>query len=203
MHRMTGRQIKQFALLSVVAVSLLGTASAEAAKCKYSQDTVDNITGETVRSTRWKAFRFWANDLGATATIAVTARGDKRTLALIIKAAPVIKTKRPTKQDLDNFLTVAAGANLLLLLPDDSILELHATTAMLGDADFTLSEDTVHYSITSTNITVHYELDTAAVAALTAQGVNDMRASTTSGDIDFTSGRKPSKAIQEALGCLQ
>lgn len=200
---MTGRPMKNFALLSVVTVSLLGTASAEAAKCKYSQDAVDKITGETVRSTRWKAFRFWANDLGATAAISVTARGDKRTLALIIKAAPVITTKRPTKQDLDNFLVVEEGANLLLLLPDDSILELHATTAIRGDADFTLSEDTVHYSITSTEIVIQYELDAAAVAALTAQGVNDMRATTTSGEIDFTSGRKPAKAIQEALGCLQ
>ena len=198
--------MKPVAANLVIALLMLAGSPAYAAKCFFQVDTVDVVTGEPIRWTEWKPLRTWANQAKTYAQFAVVAEGDRRFLGVSVGIKPdLMIDERPSKDYLDNLIVAPEGSRLLMMLADESVLELTTSQDYSGEARFwhpqTVNNKAKQYRV-SAMIELKYELDAAALTSLRAQGVTDVRVSTASGDYDFSSGKKPSARIQEMLACI-
>ena len=106
------------------AVAMLATATPASAKCKFQADTVHRITGQKVLWTEWDTFRLTPSRNGYLVHAGII-EGDQEYLGLRITVRNSTNY-RPDKAALDNALRVSAQAKLLLLLADESILELYS-----------------------------------------------------------------------------
>lgn len=177
--------------LFVATALLLGSNTADAAGCKYrapfSGNTIVAGKGEQARLlaaaerwTPWKSFRTWGNEAKNHGWTNGMIDGDKKFLGLKINLVEV-----------PGGASIAAGAPLLLLMADDSVVELAADNTLADKKNANL-------------IFARYELDDETHAALVAQGITDIRVTTNIGEIDFYLGKtkKPSGKVQESLGCI-
>jgi hypothetical protein len=73
-------------------------------------------------------------------------------------------------------------------MADDTIIELAAYESV---------------KLTGRNVIVRFELDSATLQALIAQGTTDIRLSTIEDEHDFSFGNKPTVRMQHVLGCIQ
>ena len=156
--------------------SVLGSA-AYADECKYKENEADPFTKERVALTKWKAFRPTGNQAVNHGWMAGRILDGKTFLALRIgivgyDGPPVI---------------IPEGAKLLILMADESIVELAAY-------EETWVEDS--------SAVVLYELNDETLQSLTTQGTTDIRVSTSAGDHDFNFGKKPTDRMQYVLGCV-
>jgi len=163
------------ALLTIVIV--LTSVGAGAAECKYKKNELDPFTDEKIVLTKWKTFRPTGNQAVNHGWMAGAIEHGKIFLALRIGL--VGYHTQPT---------VPEGGKLLILMADDSIVELAAYEPV---------------KLSSWSAVVKYELDENTLAALTAQGTTDVRVSTKHDEHDFSFGRKPTTRMQFVLGCLQ
>lgn len=163
--------------LTLAATISLGSSVATAADCKYKKDEKDPFTDERIVLTKWKTFRPTGNQAVNHGWMAGMIENGRTFLALRIGI--VGYGANPT---------VAEGAKLLILMADDSVVELTAYQRVVGASRSTI---------------IKFELDDDAFAALTAQGTTDIRLSTNSGDHDFSFGKKPMTKMQFVLGCTQ
>jgi hypothetical protein len=176
----------------LVSIALLwGSNSVDAAGCKYRAPYSGNtivagkaeqarLLAAAERWTPWKSFRTWGNEAKNHGWTNGMVDGDKKYLGLKINLVEV-----------PGGASITAGAPLWVLMVDESIVELAADTT-LSDKD-------------SANIVfARYELTEETHAALLAQGVTDIRVTTSIGEIDFYLGKtkKPSGKVQESLGCI-
>ncbi len=168
--------IKPIALILAATISL-GSSVAIAADCKYKKNEKDPFTDEKIILTKWKTFGPSGNQAVNHGWMAGIVNHGKTFLAL--KIGIVGYGANPT---------IAEGAKLLVLMADDSIVELAAYN---------------HVAAAGRNAVVRFELDAAAFSALTEQGATDIRISTSNGDHDFSFGRKPTTKMQFVLGCTQ
>jgi len=191
--------IKVVAILVVAISSLLATAVADAAKCKYQTDTVNVFTGDKIRWTKWAAFKLTWVETHSALNSAIS-EGDRKYLGLRLHLTKTLQY-RPTKDDLDNALVIPAASKLSLVMADSSILELYTENETIGDSDFRLV-NAGQYTIT-TNAIVKYSLNDYTIKALTAQRVKQLTIQAAGSDIDFEFGKKGSKKLQSTLACLQ
>lgn len=162
-----------------IALGLILLASAvSAADCKYKENKLDSFTKQKVVLTKWKAFRPTGNQAVNHGWMAGAVKGDKTFLALRIG---VVGYGGPP-------MSVLEGASLLVLMADDSVVELAAYEEVW---------------IENSSVVIHYELNAETMAALTAQGTSDIRVTTNHGDHDFNFGNKPTDRMQFVLGCVQ
>jgi hypothetical protein len=159
------------------AVILLTSVGAGAAECKYKKNELDPFTDEKIVLTNWKTFRPTGNQAVNHGWMAGAIEHGKTFLALRIGL--VGYHTQPT---------VPQGGKLLILMADDSIVELAAYDSV---------------KLTSWSVVVKYELDENTLAALTDQGTTDIRVSTRYDEHDFSFGKKPTTRMQFVLGCLQ
>jgi hypothetical protein len=162
----------------LIATGILGLSSiANAADCKYAENERDPFTDQRIVETKWKTFRPTGNEAVNHGWIAGWMKDGKNFLALRI-GIPAYS---------GGPLIIAKGAPLLLLMADDTVMEL------------TAYQETW---IKNRNVVILYELNADTLAALTAQGTSDIRVTTNNGDHDFNFGSKPTDKIQFVLGCL-
>jgi hypothetical protein len=163
-------------LLATTGLLLFASAS-DAADCKYVENERDPFTDQRIVETKWKTFRPTGNQAVNHGWMAGWIKDDKTFLALRI-GIPAYS---------GGPLVIAKSAPLLLLMADDTVMEL------------TAYQETW---VKSRNVVILYELDADALAALTAQGTSDIRVTTNDGDHDFNFGSKPTDKIQFVLSCL-
>jgi hypothetical protein len=179
-----------FALFLVIPL-LLGSQGADAADCKYRAPFYGNtvvlgkkeqerLLAAPERWTPWKSFRTWGNQAENHGWTNGIVDGDKKYLGLKLNLVEIREGA-----------SITEGAPLWLLMADDSVIEL------VADAEFADKPE-------STQIFARYELNEETHAALVAQGLTDIRVTTSVGEIDFVLGKKkkPSDKIQESLGCI-
>lgn len=195
--------MKRFTTVTTAVSLLLVCVTANAAKCKYETDTTNALTGEQVRWTKWEYFKLINTQNGYLAT---AAEGDRKYLALQVVTYDH-RPERPTKDDLDSAVVVPAGSKLMLLLTDDSIVELQTADEVIGDSELhapgTWENDMTDDYTISTYTVIKYPLSAEALTALTANGVKTLRQTTSDGDRDFEISESRSDTLQEALACVQ
>ncbi len=188
---------KRFISLALAVSMFFSVATANAAKCKYNVDTVNHRTGEKVRWTKWNTFRLRQDPV----MLAVVAEGDRKYLALRMNGPRGTRTDRPTKAVLDSGLIVQEGANLLVLMADESVLELHAEKEVVADSYYyVMGNGTFDLNFT---VIIKYELDDGALTELTSKRLKVLRLSAGDEDFDFEFGDKGSDRVSKALVCIQ
>ncbi len=194
MHTLNNRWIISLSL--AVSLSLMA-APALAAKCKYNADTVNHRTGEKVLWTQWNTFRMRLDPVMHAATI----EGDKKYLSLRLMLNRGERTELPTIEELDNELVFAEGAKLLLLMADESVIELHAAQKVLADTDVNMISHS-KYSIKS-EVIVKYELDAETIAALSGQKLKVLRMTANDAEYTYEFGKKGSDKVKKNLACIK
>lgn len=185
-------------LVALGAVMLFAATSANA-KCKFQTDMVSIATGEHVRWTNWSLFSL-AITTNPYAIVTGISEGDRKYVGLRVH----MKTdfpRRPTTEDLDNAISVPAGAKVQFLMADDSIVGLQTEEPVVGDSDFIFHHATKYEIVTEAIIKAR--ASAAELDVLTGQRVKQIRIATTNEDIDLTFGKKGSKKMQEVLECIQ
>jgi len=173
----TGTHLRVLTTVLLTAAILLTSVAAGAAECKYKQNELDPFTDEKIVLTKWKTFRPTGNQAVNHGWMAGAIEHGKTFLALRIGL--VGYHTQPT---------VPEGGKLLILMADDSIVELSAYEEV---------------KLSGWLAVVKYELDENTLAALTAQGTTDIRVSTKYDEHDFSFGKKPTTRMQFVLGCTQ
>ena len=195
--------MKKFTAVTTAISLLLVCATANAAKCKFETDTTSALTGEKVQWTKWEDFKLINTQVGY---LAAVAEGDRKYLALQVVTFDY-RPDRPTKQDLDTAMVIPAGSKLMLLLTDDSVVEVQTDEEVIGDSEI-YAPGTFHNDMTSdfmvkTYTVVKYPLNADALAELTANGVMTLRQTTSEGDRDYTISENRADTLQEAFACVQ
>ena len=186
-----------------IAISLVfWCAKVNAAECKYETDTINPMTNEKVQWTKWSHFKLFNT---ANGYLAGVVDGDRKYLAIQL-VTHEWRPDRPSKEDLDSAMIVPAGAKLLVLLADESVVELHTENEVIGDSEFFMprswDNDGDKYKV-QTYTVVKYPLNDFALSALLAQGVTDIRMETSGGENDYKFGDEPVDKIQKVLGCVR
>ncbi|MDH4054754.1 MAG: hypothetical protein OEW73_07635 [Gammaproteobacteria bacterium] len=163
------------ALIVTIILFIASTASAE--ECKYKTNEADPFTREKIVLTKWKPFRPTGNEAVDHGWMAGAIEHGKKFLALRIGLVGYYGQP-----------TVPEGGKLLILMADDTIVELAAYEEV---------------KLSGRNAIVRFELDAASLQALTAQGTTDIRLSTIEDEHDFSFGNKPTGRMQYVLGCIQ
>lgn len=171
--------MKKLKILMAAAGLILFATVSNAAECKFKTDETDPFTSQRDILTKWKAFRPTGNQAVSYGWMAGRVTDGKTFLALRIGIVG---------QYVKSPLIVPEGATLLILMADDSILELSAYQETW---------------VKDRNVVILYELNDEMLGALTAQGTTDIRLSTNQSDYDFNFGNKPTDRMQFVLGCVQ
>jgi hypothetical protein len=175
-------------------------------KCKYEKHGVDSFTKQMVAETKWKSFRTFGDQSENHGWTAAKAEGGKQYLGLKIVVVDRDSTM-PERANLhENRVLIPQGAKLLILMADDTILELAASAKARGKCDFRVPDIRTGHPetyVVDTTTVVWYELTADTRDALLAQGATDIRLSASDRDHDFTFGKKPTDRIQYVLGCIQ
>jgi len=195
--------MKKLTAVTTAISLLLVCATANAAKCKFETDTTNALTGEKVQWTKWEDFKLFNTQVGY---LAAVAEGERRYLALQVVTFDH-RPDRPAKEDLDTAVVIPAGSKLMLLLTDDSVVEVHTDEEIIGDSEIhapgTWENDMTSDFMVKTFTVVKYPLSADALAALTANGLKTLRQTTSEGDRDYTISEKRADTLQEAFACVQ
>ncbi len=190
-------------LLAVMA--LIAAPQAGADDCKYYMESVNAETGEAIRWTRQKTLRLLQNTDHHGGYFMFLQEGDSRYLVLDVWSPYRYDEDRPTKDVFDNWASISVGDKLLLLMADESIIELQASQDSQADVRMvppqTLYNREPKYQMQA-NWSARYEVSPADAAAIAAQMLSDVRMETSRGNVDFTAGRKPTNNLQEIVACV-
>ena len=194
----------------VVAIFLITVAApvAHAEKCRYEDNRTDDFTGEKILATKWKLFHS-AISVNSFAEAAGITEGDSNFLAIRTEKEEILAYDL-YGDELRNRFVVPADARLLILLADDTVVELAAHKEVTGvsrssSANSQLTETSeleIRYKIRTTAV-IRYPLDADSYAALTSQPATHVRMSANDGDHDFKVHKKLTDEIQKALLCLK
>ncbi len=160
----------------VLAISL--TAIPAHAKCKFNVDTLHSRTGEKVLWTKWDTFTLVI--VGDTIVGSGVSIGDKKYFA--------VRVNYPAY---DGDLVIPENGKLLILMDDQSILELHSEEEVIGDRDPWFVE-----------AVVKFPLDATELNALLTKRIMNIRLQTNGGDKDYKFGKKGAKKMQKVLACI-
>ena len=193
------------ALIAMVVLGLSTGANAE--KCKYAANEVDPFTGVKTLQTKWDQLTstWMADSREVDGWISVRAVDGNATLW--VKLDYSIKTlKEPAFGSLRDAIVIQEGAPLLILMADDSIIELAATHEVRKDAysvpPWEQNADTDKFVVRLvTNI--EYALPAEAIAALKTQHATDIRITAASRNFDVEIHKKSLSDFHNAFACTE
>lgn len=206
--------MKTLATFLIVAIQMM--ASANAAECQFQQVAVDPFTKkaafvatERYRLTSW--IRGVINrDRGHNSEFQLSAVREKDQNYLALK----IRFRRssgnePTGEDLRDGLHIPAGAELLVLMADESVTSLYSDKAYAGNTRYEIDEGKY---VIDTSTEIRYRLDADTADALLRQDATDVRFAAVGGrlgfvnrdgTIDFVIARNARDFFKQAILCLQ
>ncbi|MBI2722926.1 MAG: hypothetical protein HYX39_12195 [Bacteroidetes bacterium] len=160
---------------------LLGNAFAQKADCKYQTDETDKFTKKKILWTKWDNFTKF---LGPSALVCGIAEGDKK------------------YHDLNNSLVVPSGSKIMILLGDQSTVELKTGQETKGSSSYEApgsgNNNTDKYFV-STTTTIKYILDDSAIKTLITKNPTSVRVETANGNYDYEFGKKD---FEDAINCI-
>ena len=194
--------------VTVMILIIVAAPVAQAEKCKCNENRIDDFTSEKILSTKWKLFHS-AISANRFAEAAGITEGDSNYLAIRTVSEELLGYDL-YGDELRNRFVVPENATLLILLADDTVVELAADKEVTGvsrssSANSQLTETSeleIRYKIKTTAV-IKYRLDASSYAALTGQAATHLRLSSNSGDHDFKVHKKLTHEIQNALLCLK
>ncbi len=200
------RPVRGF-VFAVAAISMIvAVPVAHAETCKYGENQFDDFTGEKQLSTKWRRVAgSWARSAEAEGVT----DGDQDYLAIKLESAETLGYE-PYDDELRSRFVVPAGASLLILMADDTIVELAAHQEVTGKSrsdpantrDSGNSPLKIRYRVQTKTI-IWYPLNDSTFEALTSQAATHFRLSANGGDHDFELHAKLTDEIQKALLCLK
>lgn len=198
--------MRHLTLLILGITFALGSPAMADDKCKYEKHGVDSFTKQMVAETKWKSLQKFFDNQDNRGWTAARSEGGKQYLGLKIVVVDRDSTM-PERANLhENRVLIPQGAKLLILMADDTILELAASAKARGKSDFRVPDSRTGHPetyVVETTTVVWYELTADTRDTLLAQGVTDIRLSASDRDHDFAFGKNQTDRIQYVLGCIQ
>jgi hypothetical protein len=179
---------------------------AEAAKCAYEINSVDKFTKVKTLRTKWASLDPWSAIIGSNshlaASISAGLNADSRTLGLqLIRQRS--SSYRPRAYELRDVIVVAEGARLLVLMADDTILELPALHEERASAQYyATNNDATEFAI-KTIAEINFALDGPTIEALMKQEAKRIRVEAEDRNYDVIIDEAWRGNFQWALGCIQ
>ena len=199
--------MKNIFVALIATVTIFGSGAAEAAKskCKIAQDSVDDFTNEHVVVTSLEGLSHPVRPKGREMTGFVSAitNGDGHFLRVKIEHY-WDKRFLPTEDDMQNSLSVAEGAELLVAMVDGSVVTLNASKATVGatTVEYRPKPHSGDSFYLMTIGTAEYALDAGIEQALTAQDSKALRMKTETGDRDLRFYSKSFDEISRVIQCV-
>lgn len=203
---------------SIAAAALCSCSTAFAADCSATSNSIDLFTKQRVVATDWEQMTKDVSDKykHPKGFVAALRNGNQKYILIRIRTwdeSPAFLRSSSGPVPSDNFLYNAVVANegskLLLLLADETVIELHtdrpirgiANSAGVASSNYSNGgyRDTYDIRVTTT---LRYELDEDAYAALTSYPVKNIRLSTNGRDHDFLLRKEPFGGVNRAIACL-
>lgn len=193
--------------LILIAIMLLAVLSpAQAAKCKYEINSVDKFTKVKTLKTKWASLDPWSIIIGSdsylVAAISADLNAESRTLGL-----QLIRQKsssyRPRDYELRDVIVVPEGARLLVLMADDTIVELPALREVRANAGYAASNGQETEFEIKTIAEINFALDASDAEALMKQEAKRIRVEAEDRNYDVIIDGTLRDNFQWALGCVQ
>jgi hypothetical protein len=186
--------------LIMITASLLMGQIADAASCKYQENDTDKFTKVVTRWTKWNPLmsEWHFSRIHHIPYVSVhSVDGDAQ---LLIKFETFIQEKNPPDEIyLQEYLVISEGAPLLIMMADDSILELPALNNVRAGTH-TSGDDVDGYKTTGIGI-IKYPLDDATKDALLEQSAKTIRITTDYDHYDFEIHEKSVHDFATAVRC--
>jgi len=197
--------MKKPALLAIAMLAISSTA--DAAKCKFAKDETDPFTEVKTLQTKWDQLTstWMADSREIDGWISVVAVDDY--VALWLKLDYTVKPRsEPSDASLKDVINIPEGAPLLILMPDDTIIELPAVREVRADAYKLAPWDhpmDVNTWTKRAAANIKYALPPEAREALKAQDATDLRITAANRNFDIEIHKKSRTDFQNAFACMQ
>lgn len=197
-------------LLSLAVTAMLASTGAGAADCKYETDSTDKFTKVRTLRTNWDSLMSWTTGLGVedysdTYVSALSkGKGESTNTYLSVRISAYKYSKyRPREYELENLIVVPDGARLLVMMDDESIVELQASRGETARSGYEGSGGDGGGYLIKTVIAVGYTLDQSTANLLTAQNATHIRVETADANHDVEIHKKSLGDIRQAVKCIQ
>lgn len=186
------------AALAVVALGIANQSAA--AGCSFEIDSIDKFTKVHTRQTWWDSLaRLNQEIFGETqGYVAGVAINDERFLGFKLTFNWSQRTE-PTPYELETAVVVPPGSPLLVLLEDETVVELQAGSKGEVSSDYVFESG--KFRIETTAI-IRYPLTEQLAEALVAQKATDVRFVYKGGQYDMVIGKKSTGDIRQAVRCI-
>jgi len=187
-------------ILTIIVVGLLLTPTADAARCKYQVNDTDKFTKVLTRWTKWNPLmsEWHFSRIHHVPFVSVHSVDDDA--HLLVKVESYIQQMHPPDElYLENYFVVWEGTPLLIIMEDESVVELHALEDVRASTQ--TSGDDVDGFKTSGTAVLKYSLSDATREALAAQPAKTLRIITHSEEYEFEVQKKSVNDIAVAVEC--
>lgn len=195
------KNVKQYGLI-ILAFIITSKVVAQNSNCKYSRNEIDKFTKVKILVTKPQRFTKF---LDAYASIYGVAEGDKKSLGVQIVTKKYLANK-PSQVDLDEAVVVPKGSKIIVLLEDESTLELTTDTTYNGSSIFenprTGGNGSNGYQIITTTA-IQYPVNETSFKALTSKAAKSVRVTIGNANYDYNFAKKETAAVQDVLRCIE
>lgn len=199
--------MKKPVLLIFITTLMLGYQDADAAKCKFSEDSVDPFTKVKTRTTKFDQLTssWMAMQRELDASIAVNSVDGE--LQLWVKLDYTRRTELgPSDYEMLDTIAVLKDAPLFIMMADETIVTLHAMEEVTQNAHSIAPEDhgyeTSEFTVAAV-ATIRYSLNPDTSAALSAQYATNIRITAEDRNFDIEIHKKSIEDFQNAMRCIQ
>lgn len=199
--------MKILVTISAAMAILLASQSTIAASCKYEQDSIDKFTKVRTLVTKPNRLTNMGSGFfgGFVAYVSARSEGKLSSLSIQLKLFDD-QEDMPEYYELEDKIIVPAGSTLLVMMADETIVELATEREVRADTSYdppgTKTNPSTFYA-TETAATIQYALNADAVLTLVAQNATNLRVHTTNSDYDIEISKKSRGDIRQAVMCLQ
>jgi hypothetical protein len=198
--------MKKTYLISIAIMLLAIHSPAQAAKCKYEINSTDKFTKVKTQKTKWASLDPWSVIIGSdsylVASISAALNAESRTLGL-----QLIRQKsssyRPRDYELQDVIVIPEGSRLLILMADDTILELPALHEVRASAQYSATNKNATEFAIKSIAEINFALDGPTTEALMKQEAKRIRVEAQDRNYDVIIDEALRDNFQWALGCIQ
>jgi hypothetical protein len=199
MSKVTKAASRKRKITCVLAPCFLSLSAANAAECKFEEQSVDKNTNATVIKTEPEQLTHWFRELRRTMTAFVSAHSVHGVKSLQVRIEYVRPTPISAETAAQNPLTILEDGELLIAMNDGALLRLPASQSVEGNT----LEDDPHPGWLTTIATIDYELSDSTAEGLMAQDAKAVRVMTDSAYHDVRIHKSNIDAIRRAVECIQ
>ncbi len=203
--------MKKATLWLIATSMLLAGGGADAAKCKYREDSVDKFTKVRTLWTKWNQLDSLFGGLSKRPNNVyagyVSAGLNSDEIILQVKFQLVSESRlAPAKFLLKDTVVAPKGSRLLVMMADESIVKLYSDREVRVNAELFppgTGGNTGNKFSTKSNATISYTLDADTIAALSRQDATKVRVETADPYYDIRIHKKSFGDIKKAIFCIQ